>query len=149
MSRYSHSDRPPVTWPLVILINGYSASASEIVAGALKDHKRAMLVGEKTFGKGSVQSVVALDDKNGLRLTTAYYYTPSKVKIHGVGIDPDIAVPLTPEQERALYQYRWDSFLKNAHTETIELPSSDPQLERAVAALKSVLSIKTKKQSEK
>ncbi len=145
ITRHSHSEHPPITWPLVILVNGYSASAAEIVAGALKDHKRAMLIGEKTFGKGSVQSVVALDEKNGLRLTTAYYYTPSRIKIHGIGIDPDIAVPLTPEQERALYQHRWDSFLKNPQSKIIELPPSDPQLKRAVSALKSVLSISTPK----
>jgi carboxyl-terminal processing protease len=141
ITRYSYSEQPPILWPLVILINGFSASASEIVAGALKDHKRAILIGEKTFGKGSVQSVVALDEKNALRLTTAYYYTPSRIKIHGVGIAPDIAVPIRLEQERALYQHRWERFLKNPNSKTIDLTVSDPQLERAVSALKSVLSL--------
>ncbi|MCS7064118.1 MAG: S41 family peptidase [Methylacidiphilales bacterium] len=130
---------PPKKWPLVVLVNGFSASASEIVAGALKDHNRAMLVGEKTFGKGSVQSVVALDEKNGLRLTTAYYYTPRRTKIHGVGIDPDIVVPITLEQERALYQHRWERYLRSGADARIDWTVEDPQMERAISALKSVL----------
>lgn len=79
-------------FPLVILINGGSASASEIVSGALKDHKRAVLVGEKTFGKGSVQTLLPLPDGDGIKLTTAKYYTPNGVSINGMGIDPDVKV---------------------------------------------------------
>jgi carboxyl-terminal processing protease len=80
--------------PLVVLINSGSASASEIVAGALKDHKRAILLGTRTFGKGSVQSVIPVSNTAAIRLTTARYYTPSGESIQGKGITPDIEVAL-------------------------------------------------------
>ncbi|MCR4337922.1 MAG: S41 family peptidase [Candidatus Omnitrophica bacterium] len=87
-------------WPIAILINEGSASGSEILAGALKDNKRAILVGTKSFGKGSVQSVIPLPDGSGLRLTTSKYYTPSGVSIHGKGIEPDVKVELVfPDEE--------------------------------------------------
>src|SRR5207248_6577949 len=77
--------------PLIVLINGGSASASEIVAGALQDHKRATLVGTRSFGKGSVQTIIPLGSGNGaLRLTTARYFTPSGKSVHAKGIVPDI-----------------------------------------------------------
>ena len=76
--------------PLVVLVNQGSASASEIVAGALQDHKRALILGTKTFGKGSVQTVLPLDEKTGLKLTTARYFTPSGRSIQAKGIEPDI-----------------------------------------------------------
>jgi len=79
--------------PLVVLINGGSASASEIVAGALQDHKRAVLMGTKSFGKGSVQTVIPLRGHGAMKLTTARYYTPSGRSIQAVGIEPDIAIP--------------------------------------------------------
>ena len=79
-------------FPLVILINGGSASASEIVAGAIKDNKRGILVGEKSFGKGSVQTLIPLPDGDGMKLTIAKYYTPSGISIHGKGIEPDVVV---------------------------------------------------------
>ncbi len=78
--------------PMVVLINNGSASASEIVAGALKDNKRAIIIGTKSFGKGSVQTVLPLDDKRGIKLTTALYYTPSGNSIQAKGIKPDIVV---------------------------------------------------------
>jgi carboxyl-terminal processing protease len=81
--------------PLIVLINGFSASASELVAGALRDNKRALLVGETSFGKGTVQVIHELSDGSGLKFTTAKYFLPSGVSIEGVGVLPDIEVVLT------------------------------------------------------
>ncbi len=78
--------------PLIVLINNGSASASEIVAGALKDHKRAIILGERTYGKGSVQSIIPLSDGGGMRLTISKYYLPSGKSISDVGVEPDILV---------------------------------------------------------
>lgn len=86
--------------PMVVLINPFSASASEIVAGALQDNRRAVLVGEKSFGKGSVQSVLPQDGGTAIRLTTAKYYTPSERVIHEIGIEPDVVVPMSVENWR-------------------------------------------------
>ncbi len=83
--------------PLVVLINGFSASASELVAGALKDNKRAVLVGEKSYGKGVVQALYELSDGSGLKFTTAKYFLPSGISVEGVGVNPDIVVELAPD----------------------------------------------------
>ncbi len=88
----SRSRSPHLSFPIVILVNEGSASASEIVAGALRDHGRAILMGTKTFGKGSVQTVVPLRDGSAIRLTTSIYYTPSGQAIHGEGLQPDVSV---------------------------------------------------------
>ncbi|MHB1325161.1 MAG: S41 family peptidase [Thermoleophilia bacterium] len=90
------------TIPLMLLVNGYSASASEIVAGAIKDDARGKLVGEKTFGKGVVQSIVPLSNGGGLKYTAGSYYTPRGIDINKIGIEPDIPVvddPATPADE--------------------------------------------------
>jgi carboxyl-terminal processing protease len=88
--------------PLVLLVNGYSASSSEIVAAALKDHKRAVLIGSKTFGKAYVQRLQKLKDGSTLRFTIAEYYSPNRQLIHGRGITPDIIVPLSPNYRSSL-----------------------------------------------
>jgi len=92
IARSQNTKKDFVGWPMVIMINEGSASGSEIVAGALRDNKRAVTLGIKSFGKGSVQSLIPLPDGSGLRLTTAKYFTPSGACINGVGITPDVVV---------------------------------------------------------
>ena len=102
--------------PLVVLINGGTASAAEIVSGALKDNHRAVLMGTRSFGKGSVQSVVPLPDGTAIKLTTALYYTPSGTSIQATGIRPDIKVeelPVSPEQAKAPAQDGFGIFEKD------------------------------------
>ncbi len=100
--------------PLVVLVDGGTASAAEIVAGAIQDDKRGVLIGEKTFGKGSVQIIKKLSDGSELKVTIAHWFTPKGRAIHGKGIEPDIVVKLTPEDQKA---------------------GKDPQLDRAVQYL--------------
>ena len=95
---YAKADGTYPNFPIVILLNEYSASASEILAGALQDHNRALVMGERSYGKGSVQSVVKLGDGSGLKLTVARYYTPKGVSIQGLGIKPDVPLEnISPE----------------------------------------------------
>ena len=103
MKFYAHADANVSRYPLVVLVNGGSASGAEIVAGAIQDHGRGILVGTQTFGKGSVQTIIPLKDGSGLRLTTARYYTPSGRSIQAKGIVPDIIVKLSrPEEEKEI-----------------------------------------------
>lgn len=152
--------------PMAVLINSYSASAAEIVAGALQDNRRAVLVGEKSFGKGSVQSVLPQDGGTAIRLTTAKYYTPSERVIHENGIEPDIVVPMSVENWRNIILARNRAEEKNGENiaplkdegwtaedgedllPTPSVPSepevdldnvTDPQLDRACDMLRGIL----------
>src|SRR5438046_4817023 len=132
----ARKERP--NFPMALLVNEGSASGAEIVSGALKDLHRAILVGETTFGKGSVQNVMQLPDGSAVRFTTAKYYTPGKQVIQGNGVPPHIRVAMTPEQERALFA------LRNAENVTPEdesniIKAKDPQTLRAIDALKGVM----------
>src|SRR6266545_3590253 len=125
-------------FPMAVLANEGSASGAEIVSGALKDLHRAVLVGETTFGKGSVQNVMQLPDGSALRFTTAKYYTPSKQVIHGNGVTPNIRVPMSAEQERALFALRSAENLKPDEEKDM-IKTRDPQMLRAIDALKGVM----------
>ncbi len=120
---HPHGTEPD--YPLVVLINGGSASAAEIVAGALQDHQRAVVMGNQSFGKGSVQTVIELEDHSALRLTIARYYTPQHRSIQGVGITPDVVVPSTP-------------LVADASAAALTFPENgpaDPQLQAATTLL--------------
>jgi carboxyl-terminal processing protease len=97
----AHASGTRPDWPLVLVVNAYSASAAEILAGALRDHRRAVLVGTRTFGKGSVQNVIELPDGSAMKLTTALYYTPSGRSIQAHGIEPDVVVEAAGESVEA------------------------------------------------
>ena len=133
--------------PLVILVNRYSASASEIVAGAMQDNKRAIIIGERTYGKASVQSMIPLSDKSALRLTIAKYYTPSGRSIHRDekketgGITPDIEVKVSLDAEKKLIQQADEFYypgkeIKGGQEKKKEAPVRDEVLERGAELLR-------------
>lgn len=142
--------------PIVILINGGSASASEIVAGALQDHKRGILMGTKSFGKGSVQTIIPVTSKGAVRLTTARYYTPSGTSIQAKGIDPDIYVPQSKIEvlekrtsrkesdlrghleEESINKKESKDLVKNTEEEMLDAEIEDYQLNRAIELIRSI-----------
>ena len=119
---YERSDKKHIDIPLVVLVNEGSASASEILAGAVKDHNRGLLIGNKTFGKGVVQRIRELSDGSGFKLTVSEYFTPNGTNIHGVGIEPDIVVELPEDiQEIGLDNLKEDTQLQVAIEKIKEL----------------------------
>ncbi len=128
----THDPIFPTDIPIVVLVNKGSASASEILTGALRDNNRALAVGDTTFGKASVQTLIPLPDGSGLKLTTAHYYTPSGKLIMNKGITPDIIVHMTEEEEMERIKAEREAKMKGEKNVKIK----DPQLDAALNAIK-------------
>ena len=126
---FAHKDGTWMDFPVVVLVNGGSASASEIVAGALQDHKRAIVLGTKTFGKGSVQTILPLDDSSALRLTTARYFTPKGRSIQATGIVPDIIVESTPAQDGKVEERRRPGLREENLPGHLQNPQQNPNFQ--------------------
>ena len=131
-------------YPITVLVNHNSASAAELVAGALQDLGRAVIVGTTTFGKGSVQSIIPGDRGTAIRLTTARYVTPGHKLIHGVGILPNLIATLSPEEEKRVFESFRDRTLSQPNP-TALAKLGDRQLERAITALNGILAYKAAK----
>jgi carboxyl-terminal processing protease len=123
----AHIKDQPEEYPIIVLVNEGSASASEIVAGALQDWGRGVVVGAQTFGKGSVQTILPLGDGSGLRLTTAKYYTPKGRSIHGVGISPDILVKGKPTATPPIRERDIDKSLRDSKREGAPSQPAPPE----------------------
>ena len=134
-----YSKEPPVVpqnLPLIVLINKGSASASEIVTGALQDHGRAIIIGEKSFGKASVQNIIPLEDNSAIKLTVAYYYTPRGSLIHKKGIEPDVKVAMDEKRWEQLAEKIRKMRIEGNGKKVILLPDLDLQLKKALEVLK-------------
>ena len=117
---YTAADGHEVDVPIAILVNENSASASEVFTGALKDYKKAVVVGTTSYGKGIVQNLIPLGDGSAIKITTAHYYTPSGFDLHGKGITPDVEVELD----------------ENLKSQSVVTPEEDNQVQAAMEALK-------------
>ncbi|MFP6854601.1 MAG: S41 family peptidase, partial [Opitutales bacterium] len=137
---YQSSGKNSIRCPVVVLINARSASASEIVAGALQVSGKAQLVGESSYGKGSVQTIFTLNDESGIRLTTARYFLPGRIAIGADGLSPDIEVECEDETWRKILLQRGQAPFADAATFEYRFgfqPVGDPQLEMALCILRS------------
>ena len=121
-------------YPVVVLVDRMSASASELTSGALQDLKRAKVIGEQSYGKGSVQNIIPMGGGTALRLTIAHYHTPSGRTPHGVGITPDVVIPLSDEDRACFDLYRHKDSLKPEESARLA-KWKDPVMEAALKAL--------------
>jgi carboxyl-terminal processing protease len=150
----AHGEGTYSNFPIVVLVNNYSASASEILAAALRDNHRAILVGEKTFGKGSVQKLILLKDSSGIKLTIQRYYTPNGISIDKKGIVPDIIEKMSIETKLYIIKKRREELIKKNKNEKlkekpegdkkVETPQRDPELQETIEYVKQLKEEKEK-----